>query len=312
MDFTSSSPQISPAAASQTTVTVTLTNFVAEVIEASKRQLVLVDFWATWCGPCKQLGPIIEKVVASYNGTVRLAKIDIDRNQQIAQQMGVQSVPAVFAFFNGHPVDGFMGAVPETQLKMWVDRLIQVTGAKASEGAGVETESAMKQAAQFLANGDAAAAQAVYQDVLDIDPGNAVAYAGVVRCLIASGELNRARHVFDEAPETIAKDKAFAAIRAGLELAEQGHRSAGALAELEMRLKQNPNDLQTLFDMAMAYYALDEKEKAVDGLLEIVRRNRVWNEDAARKQLVKFFDALGPMDPLTIAGRKRLSSILFS
>ena len=286
-----------------------LSTFMADVIEASKQQLVLVDFWATWCGPCKQLTPALEKVVRSYNGAIRLAKIDIDQNPEIAQQMGVQSVPAVFAFYQARPVDGFMGAQTEAQIKSWIERIIKATGAKAPAVANFDE--ALRQAAELLGAGNIEAAQAAYMDILGEDPVNAPAYAGLLRCIIASGDTAQAKTMLAEADPELTKDKIFDAIRTALELAEQSGNS-GSVSELQKKLEQNEGDHQTRFDLAMAHFAAGQKEQAVDRLLEIVRRNRSWNEDAARKQLVKFFEAFNPLDPLTVASRKRLSSILFS
>jgi putative thioredoxin len=308
--FSASADQSAPPPSGDAIKDVSLSTFMADVIEASKQQLVIVDFWATWCGPCKQLTPVLEKLVRAAKGAVRLAKIDIDRNPQIAQQMGVQSVPAVFAFFQGRPVDGFMGALPEAQVKQWIDKLLLATGAAAGDaGAGLET--ALKQAADFLAAKDIQTAQAIYADILDMEPTNAAAYAGLLRCLLALGDTAQAKQMLAKAPAEMVKDKAFDPVRAALELAEQAGQGGDA-AELEAKLAKDPADPQARFDLALALYAAGKREDAVDHLLEIVRRNRAWNEDGARKQLVKFFEAFGPADPLTIAARKRLSSIMFS
>ena len=223
--------------------------------------------------------------------------------------MRIQSIPAVFAFFRGQPVDGFMGAVPEAQIKTWLDRLIKATGAQGEESGGLEI--ALAQAAEYLAEGDVPTAQSIYADILDQETSNAVAYAGLLRCLIALGDTDRAKQMLDQAPPDIAKDKALDPVRAALELAEQSGKT-GPKKELEEKLAQNPADHQVRFDLAMAHYAAGQKEQAVDQLLEIVRRDRAWNDGAARKQLVKFFEAFGNADPITISARKRLSSILFS
>ena len=309
----------SPLAASATPADdlvrdVDISNFMKDVIEASRARPVIVDFWATWCGPCKQLTPILEKLVRAAKGAVALAKVDIDRNPEIAQQMGIQSVPAVFAFFQGRPVDGFMGAVPEAQAKTWIDRLITATGAApaAADEDAFDVASALKQAEEFFAAKDLAMAAAVYAEILDVEPGNAEAYAGTIRCLLADNKLDEAKAMLAKASPEIAKHKAMEPVRAAIELADQGAASAGAAGELEAKLAKNTADHQTRFDLATALYAEGRKEEAVDHLLDIVRRDRKWNEEAARKQLVKFFEALGPADPLTIAARKRLSSILFA
>ena len=292
---------------------VDMKSFVKEVIEASRTQLVIVDFWATWCGPCKQLTPLLEKLVRGYKGAVRLAKLDIDRNPEIAQQMGIQSVPAVFAFFQGRPVDGFMGALPEAQVKSWIDKLLQLTGAAPVAGDDAyDAAAAVKQAEVFFAAGDVQTAEACFADIFDAEPQNAEAFAGLLRCLLAQNRVDEAKAMLDSAAPELAKHKALNAVRTAIELAEQGAQSVGATAELEQKLAANPADHQARFDLAAALFAAGQKEQAVDHLLEIVRRDRTWNEDGARKQLVKFFEALGPADPLTVAARKRLSSLLFA
>ncbi len=294
---------------------VSLSTFVAEVIEASRRQIVVADFWAPWCGPCKQLGPVLEKLVRGHKGAVRLAKIDIDRNPEIAQQMGVQSIPAVFAFFQGRPVDGFMGALPEAQIKSWLDRLVKAAGGAVAGGEENALDAVLAQAAELLAAGDAAAARTIYAEVVEAEPSSAAAWAGLARCCLAQNDTAGARQVLDQVPPEAAKDKALAAARTAVELAEQAGKAGqggAALSGLQAKVEKEPSDHQARFDLALAHYAAGEREAAVDHLLEIVRRNRGWNEEAARKQLVKLFEAFGPMDPLTIAARKRLSSILFS
>lgn len=288
---------------------VDLEHFMVDVIEASKQRLVVVDFWAPWCGPCKQLTPVLEKIIQSYKGAITLAKIDIDKNPEIAQQMGVQSIPAVFAFFAGRPVDGFMGVQTEAQVKSWIERLLKATGAPAHVDGGVGT--ALKQAADFITAKDYTTAQSIYADLLDMEPTNATAYAGFLRCLVATNLMDEAREMLANAPPEIAKDKALVPVRTALELAEQAGQS-GAIPELEAKVKDNAQDHQARFDLAMAHYAAGNKEAAIDELLDIIKRDRKWNDDGARKQLVKLFEAIGLMDPLTVAARKRLSSLLFS
>jgi putative thioredoxin len=292
---------------------VTLQTFVADVIEGSKVRPVIVDFWAPWCGPCKQLGPILEKLVRAAKGALLLVKIDIDRDPEISQQMGVQSIPAVFAFFQGRPVDGFMGALPESEIQTWIDRLLKLSGGVIPPEADdvVNLNLALDQAAEFLAAQDFATAEAIYRDVLDQDAANPGAYIGLIRCRVLAGDLKDARQFLDNAPAAIAKDKALDAVRTVVELAEQAAQG-GSVNDLEAKVQANPADHQARFDLAMAHYAVGQREQAVDALLEIVRRDRKWNEDAARKQLVKLFEAFGAMDPLTIAARRRLSSIMFS
>lgn len=306
----SSLSPMSPPPADNAVKDVTLANFKAEVLEASRTALVLVAFWVPRDPSCQQLAAILEKIARASKGTVRLARVDVDQNQPIAQQMGVQSVPSVFAFHQGRPVDAFAGTMPEVQVKSWVERTLVTTGVGGEEKAGLET--AFKQATDYLAQGDIATARAIYMDILDMEPENGLAYAGLVRCELEEGHTPKAREMLDAAPAAIAKTSALDSIRAAIELAEQASQSKGQTTELEAKLAQNPADHQARFDLALAYYASGRNEDAVAQLLDIVRRARSWNEDGARKQLVKFFEAFGATDPLTLSGRKRLSSILFS
>ena len=284
--------------------------FMADVIEASMKTPVIVDFWAPWCGPCKQLGPILEKTVRAAKGKVRMVKIDTDKNPMIASQLRVQSIPAVYAFFQGRPVDGFVGGQSESQVKAFVDRLIQAAGAA---GAGVDDslEAALEQAKALLESDQPAAAADIYAQILEADQECAPAYAGLVKALIAAEQFDDAKGMLGSVPAAIAKDKEIVAAKAALDVALQAQ-NAGPIPELMEKLAQDKNDHQTRFDLAMALFAAGKREAAVDELLEIVRRDRTWNDDGARKQLVKFFEAFGHMDPLTVATRKRLSTILFS
>jgi len=283
-------------------------HFVADVIEASRKQPVIVDFWAPWCGPCKTLGPALEKAVRDARGEVKLVKINVDTNQELAAQMRIQSIPAVYAFKDGRPVDGFVGALPESQIKSFIGRL-------AGEIGPSPVDQALEQAQAALDGGDAKSAAAIFEEVLRHLPESGPALAGLVRADIALGELDRARTTLNGAGEAAAKHADVAGARAALELAEQAKRRTSdgvALEQLRARLGGDANDHQTRYDLAMVLYAAGEREAAVDQLLDIVRRNRGWNEEAARKQLVKLFEAFGPQDPLTIESRRRLSSILFS
>jgi putative thioredoxin len=284
-------------------------NFMADVIDASMTAPVIVDFWATWCGPCKTLGPVLEKAVQEAKGAVRLVKIDVDKNPAVAQQLRIQSIPAVYAFFQGRPVDGFMGAQPESQVKQFVQRLAKTAGAAAGPS---PIDEALEQAEAALKEGDAATASAIFGQVLQHEPENLAAIGGLVRCLVKAGELEEARAQLDKVPANQANDKAIAAARAALELAEQAGQKQGGLDEIKAKLARDPNDHQSRYDLAMALYGNGETEPALDELLEIFRRNRGWNDEAARKQLVKIFEALGPTDPLTLSARRRLSSLMFA
>ncbi len=278
--------------------------FVKDVIEESKRQPVLIDFWAPWCGPCKQLTPILEKVVKAAKGKIKLAKMNIDEHPAIPGQMGIQSIPAVIAFVNGQPADGFMGALPESQVTAFIERLTK--GAVAGE-----TKDLLKEADAALAQGNAAAAADLYAQVLEEDGANVPAIAGLARCYVATGALEQAKKTLAMVPESKRNDAAVAAARAALEVAEQAN-SVGPVAELEQKVNANALDHQARFDLAVALNAKGKRQEAVDHLMEIVRRDRKWNDDGARKQLVQFFDAWGPTDEATVNGRKRLSSILFA
>jgi len=284
-------------------------NFKADVIDASMQVPVIVDFWAPWCGPCKQLGPVIEKAVKEAKGAVRLVKINVDENQELAAQMRIQSIPAVYAFFQGRPVDGFVGAQPESQLKQFVGRLAKIGG----EALGPSPiDEALEQAEQALAGGDHGAASAIFSEVLEHEPENVKAVAGLARCLIAMNEFEGAREFLEGQPAEVLKDAGVAAAKTQLDLAEQGRKSAGKVPELRARIDANGKDFDARYELAEALFGAGEREEAVDQLLAIMRVNRAWKEDAARLQLVKFFEAMGPTDPLTLSGRRQLSSILFS
>src|SRR5882757_6297502 len=282
----------------------TTQTFLKDVIEESKRQPVLVDFWAEWCGPCKQLTPVLEKLVRAAKGKVRLVKMDIDKNKAVAGQLGIQSIPAVFAFVNGQPVDGFMGALPEAQVTAFIERLTK-------DRIGGEEKDLLKTADATLADGDAAAAADLYAQVLAEDAANVAALAGLARCYVATGAIEQAKQTLALVPEAKRSETSVAAARAALELAEQA-KSVGPINELEQKVAANPLDHQARFDLAVAMNGKNRRQEAVDHLIEIVRRDRKWNDDGARKQLVQFFDAWGPTDEATVSGRKRLSSILFA
>jgi len=282
----------------------TTQSFVKDVIEESKRQPVLIDFWAPWCGPCKQLTPILEKVVRAAKGKVKLVKMNIDEHPAIPGQMGIQSIPAVFAFVNGQPIDGFMGALPESQVVAFLERLTK-------DRIGGEEKDLLQAADAALADDDPAGAADLYAQVLAQDSTNVPALAGLARCYIETGAIEQAKQTLAMVPQAKAAEAPVAAARAALELAEQAS-SVGPIGELEQKVAANAGDHQSRFDLAVALSAKGRRQDAVDQLLEIVKRNRQWNEDGARKQLVQFFEAWGPTDEATVEGRRRLSSILFS
>ena len=286
------------------------TKFAKDVIEASRTVPVIVDFWAPWCGPCKTLQPMIEKVVKAAKGAVKLVKIDIDKNQMLAQQLRIQSIPAVYAFFGGKPVDGFMGAVPESQVKAFVDKLIEGAGGAAG-GAGAEIAELLEHAKAAVAQNDMETAAQIYSEVLGVDPANVPALAGLARYHMQTGDLEQATALLDQVP---AKEKTHAdvvAVKAAIDLAEQA-KSAGPIDALKAKAAADPKDFQTRLDLALAYWAGDKRPEAIDELLAMIKADRNWNEAAARQQLLKFFEALGFADPLAVDGRKRLSTILFS
>jgi putative thioredoxin len=297
--------QSGEATATGTAVKDTTTQtFVKDVIEESKRQPVLVDFWAEWCGPCKQLAPVLEKVVRAAKGKVKLVKMDIDKHPSIPQQLGIQSIPAVFAFVNGQPIDGFLGALPETQVTAFVERVTK-------DRIGGEEQDLLKVADDTLGKGDAAGAADLYAQVLARDAGNVAALAGLARSYVRAGAIEQAKQTLALVPEAKGNDAAVAAARAALEIAEQA-KSVGPIADLERKVAADPLDHRARFDLAVALNSKGRRQEAVDQLIDIVKRDRKWNDDGARKQLVQFFDAWGPTDEATVEGRKRLSSVLFS
>ena len=280
--------------------------FMADVVEASKEVPVIVDFWAPWCGPCKTLGPALEAAVTAAKGKVKMVKVDVDQNQAIAQQLRVQSIPTVFAFINGQPVDAFQGNQTPSEIKAFIDRIV----AQSPAGDGGLAE-ALEAAEQMLAEGAIADAAQTFAAILGEEPENLVALAGLARAHIAAGDNDQARALLETAPEGKQGDPVIAAVLAELDLAA-GAADAGETSELLAKLEANPDDHQTRLDLAMAQIAAKDMEGAVDSLLEIFRRDREWNDGAAKEQLFKVFDMLGPKDELAQKGRRRLSSMIFA
>jgi putative thioredoxin len=285
--------------------------FMQDVIEASRTIPVLVDFWATWCGPCKQLTPTLEKIVRSAGGRVKMVKIDIDQNRSLVQQLAqlglpMQSVPTVAAFWQGQIADIFQGALPESEVKRFVESLLKVAGGS------MPTADLLAEAKAAVEAGDHQHAGALFSELLQQEPENPDAWGGLIRTLMALGQEDQAREALDQVPAKIAEHAEISGARSALTLAEEGRKAKDQLQTFQARLAADPTDYQARYDLATALNASDERDQAADALLEIIRRNRAWNEDAARLQLLKFFEAWGFDDPATMAARRKLSSVLFS
>jgi putative thioredoxin len=298
-----SAPQAIPDLIKETTTQ----SFMKDVIEESRRQPVLIDFWAPWCGPCRQLTPVLEKAVRAAKGKVKMVKMNIDEHPTIPGQMGIQSIPAVIAFVGGQPADGFMGALPESQVNAFIEKLTKGVPAIGEPN----ISDLLKEAEAVLAEGDPAGAAQIYAEALALDATNIAALAGLAKCYLTTDAIEQAKQTLAMVPESKRNDPAVKAVQAAIDLAEQAQ-SVGPVTELEKKVATNPLDHQARFDLATALNALGKRREATDQLLEIVKRDRKWNEDGARKQLVQFFEAWGGADEATIDGRKRLSTILFS
>ncbi|SFQ15403.1 thioredoxin [Tranquillimonas alkanivorans] len=281
--------------------------FMADVVETSQQVPVIVDFWAPWCGPCKTLGPMLEDAVRAAKGAVKMVKVNVDENQMIASQLRIQSIPTVYAFWQGQPIDGFQGAVQGSEIKAFVDRLVQQSGGDASGG----LDDAIEAAEQMLADGAVTDAAQTFAAIVGEDPKNAKAYAGLVRAHIELGDLEQAEAILNGADADISHAPELEAAHAKLELARQAE-SAGPVGELQAKVEADPTDHQARYDLAQALYAKGDAQGAVDQLLELFRRDRNWNDEAAKTQLFKIFDALPPQDPVVLNGRRKLSSMIFA
>jgi len=290
------------AAGAAAPIETTVARFRGDVLEASLRKVVLVDFWAPWCGPCKQLAPILERLVAATGGKAVLVKMNIDAEPEVADQLGVKSIPAVVAFQRGRPVDGFVGALPESQIKGFLERLV---------GPIEDAGDALEAVQEMIAAGDVASAHALLSEITSQEPINPKAFALLARLYVGANQLDAARAVLERLPESARKDADVAAAWASIENAAAAQ-DLGEIDDLSKRINFDPNDLQAYFDLSLALNAKDRREEAANALLEIIRRDRSWNEDGARKQLVQFFEAWGPMDKAAIAARRRLSTLLFA
>ena len=282
--------------------------FMADVVEMSQTTPVIVDFWAPWCGPCKTLGPLLEEAVKAAKGAVKMVKINVDEAQMIASQLRIQSIPTVYAFWQGQPVDGFQGAVPGSEITAFVDRVIQAAGGEAPSDS---LNDAVAAAEEMLAEGAAVDAAQTFAAILGEEPNHAGAYGGLVRAHIAMDDLDQAEAILNGAPAEISESPELEAAHAQLQLAKQAA-DAGPVAELRAAVEANPDDMQARFDLAQALHASGDAEAAVDALLDLFRRDREWNEGAAKTQLFTIFDALKPNDPIVLNGRRRLSSMIFA
>ncbi len=298
--------QLIAAAADTTPIDVNMDNFMAEVIDGSAKMPIVVQFWAPWCGPCKQLGPLLEKVVAAAKGKVKMVRINIDENQQIAQQMRVQSVPTVYGFFNGQPVDGFAGAQPESTLKQFIDKLV------AAGGSGPDIAAMVEAANSLLETQDYDNAMAQYHEIMAADPESPDGLAGMIRCMVGMKDIDGAREIVDQLDDEFRDKPAMVIAINSLELAEKAAGAAGGLAQARAAVDADPNDLAARQELALALFATGEQAESMEQLLESIRIDRAWNDEAARMQLLEFFKTLGPANRDVMAARRKLSTLLFA
>ena len=298
--------QLIAAAADTTPIDVNLDNFMAEVIDGSAKMPIVVQFWAPWCGPCKQLGPLLEKVVAAAKGKVKMVRINIDENQQIAQQMRVQSVPTVYGFFNGQPVDGFAGAQPESTLKQFIDKLA------AAGGSGPDVAAMVEAANSLLETQDYDNAMAQYHEIMAADPESPDGLAGMIRCMVGMKDIDGAREIVDQLDDEFRDKPAMVIAINSLELAEKAAGAAGGLTQARAAVDADPNDLAARQELALALFATGEQAESMEQLLESIRIDRAWNDEAARMQLLEFFKTLGPANRDVMAARRKLSTLLFA
>ena len=298
--------QLIAAAADTTPIDVNMDNFMAEVIDGSAKMPIVVQFWAPWCGPCKQLGPLLEKVVAAAKGKVKMVRINIDENQQIAQQMRVQSVPTVYGFFNGQPVDGFAGAQPESTLKQFIDKLV-VAG-----GSGPDIAAMVEAANSLLETQDYDNAMAQYHEIMAADPESPDGLAGMIRCMVGMKDIDGAREIVDQLDDEFRDKPAMVIAIDSLELAEKVAGAAGGLTQARAAVDADPNDLAARLELALALFATGDQAESMEQLLESIRIDRAWNDEAARMQLLEFFKTLGPANRDVMAARRKLSTLLFA